>query len=159
LQFVPIKLKSLKPKETDFEPQTLGEHVRKRRLVLRLTQKQVAAQLGVVPWTILNWEKGHTQPPIASLPAVARFLDYDPFREPKTLPEHLLAKRRVMGWSIEEAAEVTGVDPGSWSKWERGQMILYHRHRILVARLLDLPSDELDQEMVSRWNRSHECGH
>ena len=154
---MPIKLKSLKPKETDFEPHTLGEHIRKRRLVLTLTQKEVAAQLGVVPWTILNWEKGHTQPPMASLPGLARFLGYDPFPQPKTLSQHLLAKRRVMGWTIEEAAEVIGVDPGSWSKWERGRTILYSQHRALVARLLNISADALDREMVSRWNRAHEC--
>jgi len=86
LQFVPIQLKSLKPRETDFEPQTLGEHLIKRRLEMKLTQKEVAEQFGVVPWTILNWEKGHTEPPIVSIPAILRFLGYDPFPEPKTLP-------------------------------------------------------------------------
>jgi len=78
LQFVPITLKALKPKETDFEPQTLGEHVRKRRLELGLTQSQAAEQLGASPWTVLNWEKGHTEPPIESMPAIIRFLGYDP---------------------------------------------------------------------------------
>jgi transcriptional regulator with XRE-family HTH domain len=153
---MPIKLKSLKPKETDFEPHTLGEHLRKRRLELNLTQKEVADQLGVNPWTILNWEKGHTEPPMASIPAIARFLGYDPFPQPETLSQHLLAKRRAMGWSIKEAARELGVDPASWGNWERGQMILYRQHRTLVARLLDLSADALDQEMASRWNRSHE---
>jgi transcriptional regulator with XRE-family HTH domain len=92
----------------------LGDHVRCRRLVSNLTQPEVAAQPGVVSWTILNWEKGHTEPPIASIPAIVQFLGYDPFAQPKTLPQHLLAKRRAMGWSIEEAAQVLGVDPASW---------------------------------------------
>jgi transcriptional regulator with XRE-family HTH domain len=117
---VPITLKALKPKETDFEPQTLGEHVRKRRLELRLTQKLTAGLLGVSPWTVLNWEKSHTEPPIESMPAIIRFLDYDPFPEPKTIPERLLAKRRAMGWSIKEAARTLGVDQGIWGAWERG---------------------------------------
>ena len=69
---MPVTLKSLKPKETDFEPRTFGEHVRWRGLVLNLTQQEVAAQLGVVSWTILNWEKGHTEPPIASIPGWER---------------------------------------------------------------------------------------
>jgi transcriptional regulator with XRE-family HTH domain len=136
----------LKPKETDFEPQTLGEHLRKRRLILGLTQKEAADQLGVNSWTILNWEKGHTQPPMASIPAIVWFLGYDPFPEPKTLSQHLIAKRRTMGWSIKEAAGSLGVDPASWGKWERGQTILYRQHRILVARLLDLSEEALDQD-------------
>jgi len=143
---MPIKLKSLKPKEIDFEPHTLGEHVRKRRLELKLTQQEVADQLGVNPWTILNWEKGHTQPPIASIPAIIRFLGYDPFPRPMTIPQQLLAKRRAMGWSIEQAARSIGVDPGSWSKWERGKTILHGQHRFLVARLVDLSEDALDQD-------------
>lgn len=134
----------------------MGEHVRKKRLKMGLAQKEVAAQLGVVPWTIMNWEKGRTEPPIASIPAIVRFLGYDPFPQPKTLSQHLLAKRRAMGWSIEEAANAVGVDPSTWGNWERGKLILYRQHRTLVARLLDLSADTLDQEMASRWNRVHE---
>ena len=155
MQFAPITLKALKPKETDFEPQTLGEHVRKRRLELRLTQKQAAERLGVNPWTVLNWEKDHTAPPIESMPAIIRFLGYDPFPEPKNIPERLLAKRRAMGWSIKEAARQLGVHEGTWGDWERGGVILYRNHRLLVAQYLDLPEGEVDQEMEVRWNRMH----
>ena len=97
LQCAPITLKALKPKKTDLEPQTLGERVRKRRLELRLTQKEAAERLGVNSWTVLNSEKGHTAPPIESTPAILRFLDYDPFPELRSLAERLLAKRRAMG--------------------------------------------------------------
>ena len=114
----------------------MGEHVRKRRLELKLTQKEVAVELGVNPWTILNWEKGHTKPPIAVIPAITEFLGYDPFPQPKNLPQHLLAKRRAMGWSIKQAARALGVDPASWGNWERGQAVLYRQHRTLVAGLL-----------------------
>jgi transcriptional regulator with XRE-family HTH domain len=155
LQFVPIKLKTLKPKETDFERQTLGARVRKRRLELRLTQKQAAERLGVNPWTVLNWEKAHTEAPIESVPAIIRFLGYDPFPEPKNIPEHLLAKRRAMGWSIREAAQQLGMDEGTWGDWEYGQTILHRRHRELIAQLLGLPSEEIDREMEKRWNWSH----
>jgi transcriptional regulator with XRE-family HTH domain len=136
LQFGPITLKALKPKETDFEPQTFGEHVRKRRLELRLTQKQVAERLGVNPWTVLNWEKDHTEPPIEFMPAIIRFLGYDPFPEPETIPERLLAKRRTMGWSIREAAQQLGVDEGTWGGWERGMTIHNGRHQARVDALL-----------------------
>ena len=102
----------MKQKETDFEPQTLGEHVRKRRLELRLTQKEAAERLGVKLWTVLNWEKDHTEPAIESMPAITRFLGYDPFPEPKNIPERLLAKRQAMGRSIKEAARQLGVDQG-----------------------------------------------
>ena len=121
-----------------------------------LTQKEVGTRLGVVSWTITNWEKGHTQPPIASIAGIIRFLGYDPFPEPRTLPELLRAKRRAMGWSIERAAEVMSVDPGSWSKWERGKTVLYRQHRTRVAELLGLSINALDEDMSARWNRLHE---
>ncbi len=78
LPFTPVSLKSLIPKPYDFEPKTLGEHVRKKSLKMGLMQKEVAEQLGVNTWTILNWEKGRTEPPIASIPAIVRFLAYEP---------------------------------------------------------------------------------
>jgi transcriptional regulator with XRE-family HTH domain len=155
LQFTPIILKALKPKETDFEPQTLGEHVRKRRLELKLTQKQAAQRIGVNPWTVLNWEKDHTEPPIESMPAIIRFLDYDPFPEPKNIPERLLAKRKAMGWSMKEAARQLGVDEGTWGDWETGGVILYRNHRLLVTQLVGLQEGEVDQDMGVRWNRLH----
>ena len=79
----------LEPKEAEFEPQTLGEHVRHRRLELKFSQRQAAARLRVNPWTVLNWEKNHTEPPIEAMPAIFGFLGYNPFPEPTTLPERL----------------------------------------------------------------------
>ena len=129
--------------------------MRRKRLKIGLLQKEVAERLGVNTWTILNWENGQTEPPMASIPAIVKFLGYDPFPRPTSLSQHLLAKRREMGWSIKEAARAIAVDPGTWGNWERGQLILYRQHRALVARLLGLPADALDQEMASRWNRLH----
>jgi transcriptional regulator with XRE-family HTH domain len=156
LQFVPIRLKALKPKETDFEPRTLGEHLRRFRLRRKLSQTAAARALEVNPSTILNWEKGHTRPPVEAMPALFQFLGYDPLPEPKTLPERLTAKRRTMGWSIREAARNLGVDPGTWRDWEQGRAILYRTHRVLIARLLGLPEGEVDQDMAARWIHSHE---
>ena len=136
MQFGPITLKALKPKGTNFEPQTLGEHVRKRRLELRLTQKQAAERLGVKPWTVLNWEKDHTEPPIESIPAILQFLGYEPFPESKTLPERMLARRRAIGWSIKEAARQLGVDEGTWGVWERGATAPKGQHLMLLNALI-----------------------
>ena len=142
-------------KPYDFEPKTLGEHIRKRRRKLGLMQKEIADQLGVNPWTVLNWENGHTVPPIGSMPTVVRFLGYDPFPQPQTLAEHLLAKRREMGWSVKEAAQVLGVDPMTWRNWECGKAILYHRHRTAVTLFLDLSDDILECGKVPATAISH----
>ena len=114
-----------------------------------LKQKEVANHVGVNTWTILNWEKGRTEPPIASIPDIIQFLGYDPFLQPKNLPQFLLTRRRAMGWSIKDAAEAVGVDPGTWGNWERGQTVLYRQHRVLLSRLLELSADTLIKEMNS----------
>jgi DNA-binding XRE family transcriptional regulator len=72
----------LKPKETDFEPQTVGDHIRKRRLLLKLTRKAVACVLKVSQFSIINWERGNFQPTKAStLHCIIEFLGYEPLPE------------------------------------------------------------------------------
>lgn len=113
---MPVTLKCLKPNGIPVDPQTLGEHVKARRLALTLYQRDVALLLKVSPETVLHWEKGNTEPPVASMPALLKFLGYDPFPEPKALSERLFVKRRAMGWSIQEAARNFGVDPGTCNR-------------------------------------------
>jgi transcriptional regulator with XRE-family HTH domain len=149
LRLVPLRLKGLKPSERNIEPQTLADHIRKRRLVLKLSKKQAAARLGVTPATIRNWETGQTRPRIERIPGVLRFLGDDPFPEPKNIPERLLAMRRARGWSIRKVARQFGLDPTTWGDWERGKTILYRTHRALVAQLLGLSEREVNQAMAA----------
>lgn len=72
-----VTLKSLKPKAFSTEPKTLGEHIRRRRLELGLTQRQAGERLGVSGWTMANWEKGHTKPTAHAQQAVAALLGFD----------------------------------------------------------------------------------
>jgi ribosome-binding protein aMBF1 (putative translation factor) len=44
------------------ELRTLGDHLRKRRLDLALTQKDVAQRLVVDPSTLASWEREEHQP-------------------------------------------------------------------------------------------------
>ena len=155
MPFVPITLKVLKPRKIEIEPQTVGEHIKHCRLKCRHSQKQTAYALEVQSLTILNWEKGYTEPPIESVPAILRWLGYDPYPEPKTVPERMLAKRRKMGWSIKDAARQIGVDEGTWGAWERGETILFRKHRGLIARLLGLSVEDIHRVMGDRWNQSH----
>jgi transcriptional regulator with XRE-family HTH domain len=126
----------LKFKETDFEPQTLGEHIKKRRLILGLYQREVAECLGVDPFTVLNWEKGKTEPPLRAIPAILAFLGYNPFPTPTTLSERMLSARRMRGWTMKEAAQAVGVDPCTWQSWEHSGSIKWERYREKVEDLL-----------------------
>lgn len=128
-------------KPYDFVPKTIGEHILKRRLERGLYQKDVAKVLGVNPWTVLNWEKGRTEPTVSNIPALIQFLGYDP-APPETdtsIADRLKAKRRVLGIEHREAARIMGVDPCTWLAWENGGRILMEEHRRMVARFLDSP--------------------
>ncbi|MEO8086225.1 MAG: helix-turn-helix domain-containing protein [Bacteroidota bacterium] len=57
---------------------TIGDHIRKRRLDLTLSQKELAEQLGVSSLTIWDWEKNRAYPRCTNLPAVISFLGYKP---------------------------------------------------------------------------------
>jgi len=69
-----VCLKSLRKKPFDFEPQTLGEQIKKRRLELGLSQNEVGEMLGVTSSTVLNWEKRKTEPHKNVMQKVRQFL-------------------------------------------------------------------------------------
>ncbi len=62
-------------------PVSLGDHLKKRRMDLGITQKEAAHRIGAGQFTVINWEKGRTEPAVRFLPAIMPFLGYDPFPE------------------------------------------------------------------------------
>ncbi len=145
MPYVRIRRKSLIQKTWDCEPQTLGDHIRRRWLMLAITQEEAATRLGVNAWTVHNWETGQRNPEIRFIPALVEFLGYDP--EPAdqgTLAGRLVAKRRALGLSQREAARSLAIDPGTWAGWELGTRIAREAHRRAVARFLgQLQADEV----------------
>lgn len=137
LPLVKISLKALKPEAIASEPQTLGEHVAKRRKELGLSQREVGKRLGVSAQTVLNWEKGKTEPPVAGIPAILEFLGYDPLPEPETLAEELALKRRRLGCSRSHIAAMLGIDEATWAGWEAGRQVPKGRHAEIIRRFLD----------------------
>ena len=131
-----IRLKALKPKPYPEHPQTIGEHLKRARLLRGLHQKDAAALLGVETSTLLKWEKGRTQPLVRYYPVIRSFLGYDPSPEPQTLPERMCAKRQQMGWTIRQAAEALGVDETTWGDWERGKPVKWPRSRRWLREFL-----------------------
>jgi transcriptional regulator with XRE-family HTH domain len=75
-----LVLRAKKPKEEGYpaKPETLGEHIRKRRMDLALIQRAVAFKIGVDASTIWKWENGWSIPELRHLPAILAFLGYDP---------------------------------------------------------------------------------
>jgi len=102
------------------ELKTLGDHLRRRRLDLKLFQRDVARRLDVNEATTYNWENSRTLPRVAFVPRIIAFLGYVPYRVPsQTLGERIVAFRRVRGLTQNELALRLGVDPSTLGRWER----------------------------------------
>lgn len=101
------------------DPQTVGEHLRKRRMDLELCQKEVAAEIGVGKSSIANWESGRSSPRLTHWPDILAFLGYDPRPLPPTIGQKLRRHREGLGLSILEAAAMMGVNSSTLSTWER----------------------------------------
>ena len=102
------------------EPKTVGDHIRKRRLALKLLQKDVAEQIGVDKTSVHNWEVNVSEPEIRYIPAIIRFLGYNPLPEANGWAARLVRRRTTLGLSQKEAAQCLRVDPGTLARWERG---------------------------------------
>jgi transcriptional regulator with XRE-family HTH domain len=117
-----FSLKAIRPPKVGYprKPQTLGDHLRKRRMDLGLFQKEVAERIGVNVTSVYNWEKNVKAPSLRVIPKIIEFLGCVPkTKEAKTLGQRIVACRRLLGMSQKELARRLGVDPGTLGKWER----------------------------------------
>jgi transcriptional regulator with XRE-family HTH domain len=117
---VPITLKSLRPKDYFESPQSLGQHLKKRRKELGLLQREAAERMGILKDTYGNWEKNKTTPVASQFRPVVEFLGYDPSPDPTTLAERLAAKRRALGATFDQVAKYLGWDPGTLTRYLNG---------------------------------------
>ena len=102
------------------ELRTLGDHLRKRRLDLGLTQQEVAEKINTTEATIRNWELHHRSTDIRYIPSIISFLGYDPCaRQSGTQGERIIAYRRKVGLTQEQLARQLGIDPETLGRWER----------------------------------------
>ncbi len=57
--------------------ETLGDRIRKRRLELGLTQKELTKMFGVTDVTISKWELNFSNPEFSHLSKIYEFLGYE----------------------------------------------------------------------------------
>jgi len=114
---------------------TIGDHLRRRRLDLRLLQREVADRLGTDHSTITNWELNRTKPALRYLPGIVQFLGCSPLDPGEFVGERLFAFRRERGLSQNRLARLLGVDPGTLSRRERGLRTPTYRYARLAETL------------------------
>jgi len=138
LHFCDVTLAAKKPLPEAYPKTllTLGDHLRKRRLDLKLRQIDVAATLEVDEMTICNWEKGLTTPRLYLMPKIIDFMGYDPLDfEVITFGQKIKRYRVERGLSLKKLAKLVDVDPGTIARWERGEV---EPRRKLKGRLIML---------------------
>lgn len=121
---IPIVLTTSKPSKINQNPDTWGEHIKKKRLELGLRQRNIARILGCDTTTVHNWEIGKTKPILKLIPQLINFLGYVPNLLPtQTLGQKIIAYRMTRGLSQKELARRIGIDPSTLRRREMGKIL------------------------------------
>lgn len=110
-----------KPKPVGYptHPQSLGEHIRKKRMDLGISQEATAKQLGVSEDCICYWENCRKQPQIRHYPSIIAFLGYSPFDfETETFGGKIKKYKYKHGLNNANLAKLLGVDKTTVASWE-----------------------------------------
>ena len=112
---IPLKTMQLE------ENAPIGQHIRKRRIDLKLLQRQVADLVGVTEDCMTNWENGRAIPQIQYMPKLIDFLGYNPMKvEDETLGGRIKNYRISHGLSHKKLGELVGVNASTICAWEHG---------------------------------------
>ena len=108
---------------------TIGDHIRKRRLDLKLTQTQVANSIGVNEMTLVNWELNQCEPLIRRIPKIIDFLEYVPedLFPSNTLGQNIKRFRLLHGMTRKQFARQLRVDETTLGRLEGDREKLYQR--------------------------------
>jgi transcriptional regulator with XRE-family HTH domain len=134
---VDAALRAQRPEFAAPQGDSLGAQLRRRRRELGHRRVDAAQLIGTSCTSLNWWERDEREPLDRFWPAIIRYLGREPWPEPQSLGERLSAERRRRGLAIFEAAQLMGVDEGTWWWWESGQRTPRHlRTKALVAQFL-----------------------
>ena len=122
MALLPIVLIGSKPSRIPQNLFSIGDHIKKKRLELKLTQLQLAKLIGVKEESIYNWEKNRSKPKIYLLPKIIEFLGHVPFELPReTIGDKIKSYRKEKGLSQRKLAKLWGVHQTTIRDWENGK--------------------------------------
>ena len=134
LAFFGIELKTVRPSQSIENPQVIGEHIKNRRLQLKLTQADVAKVFEICEDSITGWENGRSEPQIQFYPKIIKFLGYNPFPvNIETLAGRIKNYRITQGLSHKKFGQKIGVDASTISTWEEGK----HKPTSKMTKILE----------------------
>lgn len=101
---------------------TLGEHLRKKRIELRLFQKDLAEIFNVSKSCISYWENNISEPQIQYYSPIFAFLGYCAFElEISTFAGKIKTYRYFNGITQKQFAKRMILDPATVGRWENGK--------------------------------------
>lgn len=103
---------------------------------LGITQKEAARRLGADEWTVINWEKGRTDPAVRFVPAVLAFLGFDPLPSGETFQDRIRAARHRLGLTQAGVGQLAGVCEGAVCDLEHGRQKPTCRAGLAISRRL-----------------------
>ena len=130
--------KYTKPLPTSYliDPQTIGEHIKKRRMDLGLFQRDIAQLWNVTEETITNWENNRNKPQINFFPLIISFLGYNPFLElgNSSTEKQIYSYRCANGLSYKRLGKLLYVDASTIRAWEQGKRLPSYKMMLLLNR-------------------------
>jgi len=129
---------SLKTKTRPFSAhcQTVGEHLKRKRLQLGLLQKDVARIIKVSEDSVTYWENARSEPQIRYFPNIIKFLGYSPFQFDTTVFGEVIRKFRTEnGLSYKQVGKLLGIDGSTIAAWEKKLISLEDLNRIEKLQL------------------------
>jgi len=128
------------------DPQTIGEHIRKKRIEGKLLQKQVAEQFNISEDTLTYWENERSHPQVHHYPAIISFLGYYPFdHETDSLAGKLKQIRYSYGLNFKQCANRLAVSVDAVKRWEYGKPVAYQCTRQLIETVWQQLPNRLPQ--------------
>lgn len=129
-----------------------GAALRRTRRQRGLTADQLALRAGVTENTVLRWETGTSRPTAANLRSVTAALDLTPadlLPRRGTIDPNLRDIRELAGHNLETAAAAAGLPRSTLARLERGVQGLTERTADALARLYELPLDEVEAAVAA----------
>lgn len=118
-------------------PTTIGGHLRKRRLELRLKQSEVAQIMAISTVSLSRWETDKVYPKWAQQPTVVKFLGFNPFTNPEL--------GRPLGNETKRVASFSPAAPETF-----GQLL--RKRRLEMRKCRQQLAQELGVSWKTLWN-------
>jgi DNA-binding transcriptional regulator YiaG len=132
-----VSLPKPKPNGYPTSPQTLGEHIKRKRLDRGISQAMAAQEMNVSEDCLSYWEQNRNHPRLYQYPAIIAFLGYYPFgHETETLGGKIKRYKYEHGVSNEKLAKQLGVDEGTVAKWEQNRRVPKAKQYKIVLSLI-----------------------